>query len=185
MPRKSLGFTLIELLVVIAITAILGTAGFANYSAFSSSQILNDGVSKVQSLLRIAQTNATSGQTYTTSGQTYNCQSWQVRFHTDKRTVSLLCDDVVVSEKTIALAPNMTINLTLISISPSTTCSSNIATVVYGIIYGQVSFIMKDASGSECSAAKESFKVEIKYSKDTTIISKTITVTKGGQIDEE
>ncbi len=181
MLRKSLGFTLIELLVVIAITAILGTAGFANYLAFSSSQILNDGVSKVQSLLRIAQTNATSGQKY----NNIPCQSWQVRFNTDQNTVSLFCNDVVVSEKTITLAPNMTINSILTPPSIACPFPANTATVAYGTIYGQVSFIMKDADELVCTAGIESFKIKIEYSKDTTIISKTITVAKGGQIDAE
>ena len=58
--RSAQGFTLIELLVVISIISILGVMGFVNFKDFSTDQVALKGVGQIQSLLRLAQTNATS-----------------------------------------------------------------------------------------------------------------------------
>lgn len=57
MPK---GFTLIELLVVIAIMAIVGTFAIANYRSFGQDKDLESAALDIQSLVKVAQTNATT-----------------------------------------------------------------------------------------------------------------------------
>lgn len=59
MPK---GFTLIELLVVIAIMAVVGTFAIANYRSFGEDKELESIALDIQSLVRTAQTNATTGK---------------------------------------------------------------------------------------------------------------------------
>ncbi len=59
MPK---GFTLIELLVVIAIMAVVGTFTIANYRSFGEDQDLKSASLDIQSQIRTAQTNATTGK---------------------------------------------------------------------------------------------------------------------------
>lgn len=56
------GFTLIELLVVIVIMSILGTFAIANYRSFGQDKELESIALDIQSLVRVAQTNATTGK---------------------------------------------------------------------------------------------------------------------------
>ena len=58
--KSARGFTLIELLVVIAITSILAVMGFVNFKDFSSNQISVKAAGEIQTILRLAQSNATS-----------------------------------------------------------------------------------------------------------------------------
>lgn len=58
--NSSKGFTLIELLVVMAIMAVVGFFTLANYKSFGEDQNLKNAVLDVVSLLRQAQTNATT-----------------------------------------------------------------------------------------------------------------------------
>lgn len=60
--QKQHGFTLIELLVVIAIMAIIGTFAIANYRSFGQDKELVSIALDIQSLVRVAQTNATTGK---------------------------------------------------------------------------------------------------------------------------
>lgn len=73
------GFTLIELLVVIAIMAIVGTFAIANYRSFGEDQDLKSAALDIQSLLRIAQTNATTGLKCSGNPAT----TWKVNFFED------------------------------------------------------------------------------------------------------
>ena len=61
MPKSVRGFTLIELLVVIVIMSIIGTFAIANYRSFGEDKELESASLDIQSLLRTAQTNATTG----------------------------------------------------------------------------------------------------------------------------
>lgn len=85
MSAKS-GFTLIELLVVITIMALVGAYALSNFGSFGKDQKLKNDALDVLSLLRLAQSNATSG---------LKCQSqpalnWRVEF-TDTSTIDLKC----------------------------------------------------------------------------------------------
>jgi len=56
------GFTLIELLVVIAIMAVVGTFAIANYRSFGEDKELENAALDIQSQIRTAQTNASTGK---------------------------------------------------------------------------------------------------------------------------
>lgn len=83
--NKKSGFTLIELLVVISIMGILATFIFINYKNSSSDRDLNKGVSNIQSFLRLAQSNATTGVVCEGLGGAY----WGVSLGSDK--IKLAC----------------------------------------------------------------------------------------------
>ena len=58
--KKLNGYSLVELLVVISVISILGIAGYANFKKFSADQVTKKAITEVQSVLRLAQGNATS-----------------------------------------------------------------------------------------------------------------------------
>lgn len=79
-------FTLVELLVVIAIMGIIGTFSLANYRSFGEDQKLKNASLDIQSLLRQAQSSAT---TNTKCGDLFDAK-WQVEF-ASSTTVNLKC----------------------------------------------------------------------------------------------
>ena len=81
------GYTLIELLVVISVIAILSVVGFVNFKDFSSSQIAPKAVGQIQSLMRLAQSNATSSTVCSGVGGA----TWSIIIKDDKKTIDLAC----------------------------------------------------------------------------------------------
>ena len=195
------GYTLVEVLVVIAIMAILGTTGYANYISFSSNQILTDGVNKIQSLLRAAQTNATASVIHNNS----TCFNWSVRFNTDKKTLSLFCETQsgdVEKSPPLTLPEGVTINtITAFDSSGGSICTSTnfaaqsayTATTSYSTLYGKPTLILAKGDFAQCpdpdvipaAIPIARFIVEIKYERGTTSIRKNIRVSTGGQINVE
>lgn len=120
MRKSAYGFTLVELLVVIAIMALTGTVILANYRSFGEDQKLKNAVLDIQSLLRSAQTSATTNvKCNTLFGAT-----WQVVF-SDAKTINLNCLESTNSftKKTLKLDekdPNIQIDL--ISGDPAVSC---------------------------------------------------------------
>lgn len=86
--NKFSGFTLIELLVVIAIMALIGTYVLSNYGRFGEDQKLKNTALDIVSLLKTAQTNATSGS----KCQNLSSLSWLVAF-TNNTTLDLKCQN--------------------------------------------------------------------------------------------
>lgn len=84
---RSLGYTLVELLVVMAIMVIVGVFAFANFRDFSEDQVVNQASLRLQSLLKIAQGNATSSTVCGKEGGV----SWAVKFTEEKSKIQLLC----------------------------------------------------------------------------------------------
>lgn len=76
MKFSALGYTLIELLVVISIMALLSFAGFVNFKGFSSDQVTIKAAGQIQTLLRLARSNATSSTLCNGSVAT----SWYLNF---------------------------------------------------------------------------------------------------------
>ncbi len=96
---KSNGFTLVELLVVIAIMAVISVYTLANYKSFGEDKKLQGAVLDVVSLLRQAQTNATSNTKCATSFGAI----WQVEF-TNTTTANLKCSTSAITIKPLILA---------------------------------------------------------------------------------
>lgn len=57
---RSAGYTLVELLVVISIISMMAVLGFVNYKGFAADQATKKALGEIQSILRLAQSNATS-----------------------------------------------------------------------------------------------------------------------------
>lgn len=98
------GYTLIELLVVISIIGILSVVAFVNIKDFSSAQALKKAAGEVQSLLRLAQANASSSTLCNNVGGV----SWTVKFNTDS-TIQIKCGPTDYPIKTLTLQTGITI----------------------------------------------------------------------------
>ena len=185
-PTFLKGFTLVELLIVISIIAILSTVGYIQFRSFSSTQILNDSTGQIQSLLRVAQTNATTSLTSNVLGLNRACKNWIVTFNTNKTQASLICQTAEAipqeSEKTLLTLPA---NLSISSITAGS-CDpllypANSASVVFSVLYGKVSLIMaRGVAGFECESSSD-MTDSLKYG--STNITKDIVSCKGGSID--
>lgn len=158
------GFTLIELLVVISIMGILATFIFVNYKSSKSGQDLNKAASDIQSFLRLAQSNATSGVKCGTQGGAF----WGVRFETNKKLQLKCGQNIGVGswQKDLNLEGVQ-------AVYEEVFCSiSSPLTVVYAPLDGKVTF-----SGSDCSKVV----INLTATKDNT--TKCFTIERGGAVD--
>lgn len=121
------GYTLIELLVVISIIGILSVVAFVNIKDFSSAQALKKAAGEVQSLLRLAQANASSSTLCNNVGGV----SWTVKFNTDS-TVQIKCGPADYPIKTLTLQTGITIESPI-----KTNCDLTLpVTIVYSALKG-------------------------------------------------
>lgn len=107
MKIPACGFTLVELLVVLAIMAIVGVFTLANYRSFGEDRNLKSAVLDIQSLLKQAQTNASTGTSC--SGQ-YNDVRWCVEFANDK-TINLRCSTALNACSTAAIQKSVQLDI--------------------------------------------------------------------------
>lgn len=172
---RSSGYTLIELLIVISIIALLSVVGFVNFKDFSSNQVAVKAAGQVQTLLRLAQSNATSSTTCNNLGSL----SWSLIF-LDNKTIELRCDPADYLQRTYTLE-NATISLQC-SPNPSI-CPPSGATfnpplkVSFSSLYGKVTF----PEGDTCVGNASTVMIVVK---NTNIDSyKCLTISKGGTIN--
>lgn len=146
MKKTASGFTLVELLVVITIMAIVGAYSLANFSNFGEDQKLKSATQDVQSLIRQAQSNASTNAQCNTG---YSA-TWQVVL-TDATTVNLNCQEpsaspVPILKKTLQLSTNNSQIQTIAGVSPascpsgSPPFSSPYPTVSFDPLTGKVNF---------------------------------------------
>lgn len=174
------GFTLVEILVVLAVVGILSVTGYINYRTFSHEQIIDDAVSSVQSLLRTAQTNATTSLKCKTVGS----QQWIIAFK-NKSLLELQCIRADNSQLEPIKTLNLTNNVELDSISGvfcSSTFPTNIITLSFDTLSGKVGFF---DPGQTCIAALDEIAVVLKHQRTEIPLLKTITVGKGGGINAQ
>lgn len=167
------GYTLIELLVVISIIAILSVVGFVNFKDFSSSQIVPKAVGQIQSLLRLAQSNATSSTICNAQG----ALSWSLIF--TNTTLEMRCNpsNYLVSTTTLENAQIDSVKGSNCSaISPSTTPF----TTTYSSGGGSQTFSYTGA-GLTCLAS-DTWIFTVSNTKDATK-TKQFTISKGGAIN--
>jgi len=130
MLKSAHGFTLVELLVVMAVMAIVGVFTLANYKSFGEDQNFKNAALDVQSFLRLAQSNSTSGL----KCQSQDTLGWIVVF-TNATELDLECQNssgITSSLKKLSLPAD-------ISISGITTGISNCpfgTTVTFAPLYG-------------------------------------------------
>lgn len=197
------GFTLIELLVVIAIMAIVGTFAIANFRTFGEDQDLKSAALDLQSLIRTAQTDATTG-VRCDDDPTHTLNSWRVNVYKqlNKYRAQLACVYNVgasrgyVEKKVDTLKDNLKIeNITGDSVSCVQTLPGDIeanyyATVVFTPISGQVGFVAGNGfaadgswQGIPCFGSTNTFRVNVQNTK--TMSTKSLTVDRGGRVYEQ
>lgn len=144
--RSRRGYTLIELLVVISIISILAVLGFVNFKNFATDQVTVKAQGQVQTLLRLAQSNATSGTLCGTSGGL----PWSLIFNATN--IGLACGLSNLVQKTYTLenaqveikgsgcsALRLPVTLSYsrgvgaLTISPSDPCLANATSIVFTI----------------------------------------------------
>lgn len=174
------GFTLIELLVVVAIMGVLGviTVGYGN---FGENQKLNIATADIQSLLKLAQTNAATRVNCTSDGGG-NGAIWWVEFAMGRKTVTTFCDNDMTTPSTTQAVNTYTLDssLEISAISGgSSACSSgfpnNEVRIYFEPLYATVSFV--DCQNSHYLL------ITVKNNKTTdTANSKQVKIDKGGSI---
>ena len=159
-------FTLIELLVVIAITAVIGMYALANYRSFGEDQNLKSAVLDVVSLLRQAQSNAT---TKTICNTAYDA-TWQVAF-SDVKTINLNClEGAATFTKKILKLDAKAQNISIQSVSGASCPDGVPLTISFALLRGNIDFI----GYSNCALLT----ITLTNSKST----KSLIIEKGGRI---
>lgn len=164
MIKVQSGFTLVELLVVVAIMALVGVVAIANFRTFGEDEALKNAAFDIVSLIRTAQTNATSN---VKCGNSYGA-TWQVEFASNQ-VINLKCQ--ISTEKIVQLGTNITINS--VTGLPPAACSAGFGSAInFAPINGNISF-----HDSDCSELT----VTLKNSK--TGNTKNVIMDKGGKFD--
>lgn len=166
------GYTLIELLIVMLIMSIIGVIGYVSYKQFAANQVTNKAVGQVQTLLRLAQTNAT---TYTMcSDNTTVVGPWSLVFNQNKTSIDLVCG---TSRKTYTLE-----NAQIDEIR-GLNCGGSVIplTVTYSNGVGAMTFVSQEAS-SPCLASV-SWTFTISNTKNNS--TKSFKLSQGGAINVE
>ena len=155
---RSAGFTLIELLIVIAIIALLSLVGFVNFKDFAANQVIVKAAGEVQTLLRLAQSNATTSTLCNNQGAT----SWSLKF-SNAQTIELRCNPSDYLYKTYTIANAQ------LSIKCDTTNLLLPATFTYSVGVGtlaispdclqSINFTISKPSGSSSNAVPQSFTI--------------------------
>ncbi len=166
------GFTLIELLVVISIIALLSIVAFINLKGFSQDQVLNKATSDIQSLLRLAQANATAGVLCNNKGGA----NWTLDFQVNKVDIKLNCGEGNFPVKTLTLE-----NAQIESIKGASCGTTSLLplTVTYSKISGDVKFNSSDS----CIGTSPNILINLKNLKTTNI--RPFTISRGGAIDTQ
>lgn len=168
------GYTLIELLVVISIIAIMAVVGFVNFKNFSASKVTEKAVGQVQTLLRLAQSNASSGTVCGSVGGV----TWSLILKADKKNIDLVCGalDAPQLQKTYTLE-----NAEIDSIKCSTTAAAfnPPLTISYAHLSGKMAF----SSTEGCVGSAADLIITLKNKINPSAAQKTLTISKGGAID--
>ncbi len=171
---RSAGYTLIELLVVISIISIMSVVGFVNFKGFSAEQVPIKAVSQIQSLLRLAQSNATSS---TLCGNTSG--NWLLIF-TDDKNINLACGSTPTVQKTYTLE-----NAQIKSIIGSDCGTTSVVplTITYSAGVGALTFSSSSFASFTClSSSTWTFTLKNTLDNSKTKIFK---LSKGGAINVE
>lgn len=172
---RSAGYTLIELLVVISIIGLLGVFTLSSLKGFSKDLVVNKASDEVQSLLRLAQSNATSSTLCNSQGAT----SWYLKFtnpDTTHSTIELRCNPADFLYRTYNLE-NAQVIITgdsgcLISFPTQVSYSPGVGTRTIS------------SSGVSTTCLQSSTVViTISNTKNTSAARKVLKMSKGGAID--
>lgn len=178
MPKQN-GFTLIELLVVISMLGILATFVFVNYRSAASDQLLAKAVIEIQTLLKFAQSNATTGTVCVGPGG----NSWTVKFRqNDKSKLDLTCGTTDTPRQSLTLQ-DVEVSSFQCNPADTTICPpvDDVFTpplsVNYSPLYGNINF----SSGAVCSNTASTIMVTLRNIKNNN--KKCFTISKGGAVN--
>lgn len=180
------GFTLIELMVVISILALLAVGFFVNFKSFGEDAALKNTASDIQSALRLAQSNATTGVKCGNNGGA----SWYIQFN-GRSTFNLRCStqgdfDPPVRKWSIPL-PVYISEINGIRPTPCSSSFTPLGTIAVGIyanfsyLGGKANFIDRDLT-KDCLGKSTTMVIKLKKSSDEGAL-KTVTLDKGGSVD--
>ena len=183
----NLGFSMVELLVVVVIMGILGTITFSSFSSFGEDQKTKAGTAGVQSLLKTAQANASSGISCPPGSANFGA-NWWVEFQTDRQNALLKCQ---VGSGTIQTVTTylLTQTVQIDSIIGGSSCNSSIisgsATSVVKAIFNSVTatITFQDGGGVVCIPNSQYLTVSFKNTRigDTRLVK----IDKGGSISAQ
>lgn len=172
---RSAGYTLIELLVVISIISIMSVMGFISFKGFASDQVSKKAAGQVQTILRLAQSNATSATLCNGQG----ALSWYLKFLSNAKTIELHCSNNSADYlQRIYILDNATVS---IKCSPASISSLSLpVTISYSPLSGTVSFTGDTLD--TCISQATSLFIKITNSQDPAS-TKSLTISKGGTIN--
>lgn len=169
------GFTLVELLVVVTILSLIGLVSFINLGNFRQDKLLDTSLTNLQSVVRLAQSNSSSGVLCSGLGGA----TWSIEFK-DSKTTNLKCQTSSQQNATNVSTISFGADVQTQSISGDSGCNSsfptNPVTVKFLPVLGGVSFT--DLT-STCIGASKSITVTLSGKTGT----RTISINKGGSIN--
>lgn len=171
------GYTLIELLVVVSIIGIMSLVGFVSFRGISANQISVKAAGEVQTLLRLAQSNATTSTLCNGLG----ALSWKLLFNLTagpNTTIRLFCSNSTTNhEHRVYTLENAEISL--IKGSSGADCKGKYTELTYLVGVGTLTF---SDGFDNCIKNSNSLTITVR-NKNNTTLTKNITIYKGGRID--
>lgn len=178
------GFTLVELVVVISIMSILFVAGVVNFGTLRENQNLTSATFDLQSLIRLAQSNATSGVQCGSSP----AFDWRITIlgatdiilsclwdHDNNPTTAPVSSEI----KRQVLSSNIKIEQLF---GNAQTCQAGVnSSITFGVPFGRATF--SDPLNQACIRDSDSFNMVVKNQNDAQ--RQMITIRKGGAINIE
>lgn len=171
MPKN--GFTLVEILIITGMMAIIGVIVFANFRSGKEEQILQKSLFETQSVLRLAQSNASASVVCDNLG---GGSKWQVVINSSTDVIDLKCFKAedgsdVKDKKTYTFDPGVDISL----FCPGAGDVASTVVITYPPYSGLPKF-----EGSNCE--KGGLGVKLTSVKDNTIFKQFI-ISSGGAIN--
>lgn len=176
MPDLKNGFTLIELLVVISIISIMSIFAFVNFKDYAAEQVTPKAAGQIQSLIKLAQSNATSSTICTSSVAS---TSWSLEF-LNATTIKLDCynNTTKYPQKTYTLQ-NASMEILCSSVS-----GSNLIPITFTFTSGTGALAVTNGTPPSPSClTSPSFLFKITNTLNPAVGIKEFKVSKGGAID--
>lgn len=169
------GYTLVELLVVMTILALIGLISFINLGNFREDKLLDTSLTNLQSLIRKAQSHASTGVLCSGVGGA----TWSIEFK-DRKSINLNCQAASQQNITNVSAVSLTGDVQIQSITGSSSCQSafpaNAVTVNLLPVAKGMTFVDPTAN---CIGTSQMLTITLSGKTGT----RTISINKGGSIN--